>query len=88
MILTPPHITSRHNADIQEPLLSSYMYSSILNHKTLEEAVAFHMATKLATPSLIGTHVQSLFMQCFEVSSKSSIPTCLTHTYFHDLLTY
>ncbi|TFJ81602.1 hypothetical protein NSK_006853 [Nannochloropsis salina CCMP1776] len=50
----------------KEPLLVSYMYCSILNHKSLEQAVAFHMATKLATPSLIGTQIESLFAQCFE----------------------
>lgn len=43
------------------------MYSSVLNHKSLEAAVAFHMATKLATPSLIGTQIEALFLQCFEV---------------------
>jgi hypothetical protein len=51
----------------QEPLLVSLMYSSVLNHKSLEAAVAFHMATKLATPSLIGTQIEALFLQCFEV---------------------
>jgi hypothetical protein len=46
------------------------MSSAILNHKSLEAAVAFHMANKLATPTLIGTQIQSLFMQCFEVSAQ------------------
>jgi hypothetical protein len=45
----------------------SLMYSSVLNHKSLEAAVAFHMATKLATPSLIGAQIETLFLQCFEV---------------------
>lgn len=59
----------RRDAEMEcrkEPLLSSFMSSAILNHKSLEAAVAFHMANKLATPTLIGTQIQSLFMQCFE----------------------
>jgi len=67
----------------QEPLLVSYMYSSILNHKSLERSVAFHMATKLATPSLIGTQIETLFLQCFEVryTPPSLPPSLLFPTY-------
>ena len=46
------------------------MQSAILRHRSLETAVAFHMANKLATPSLIGTQIQALFMQCFEVRGQ------------------
>lgn len=55
---------------MQEPLLVSYMTAAVLNHKTLEDAVAFNMAAKLATPSLIGTQIQALFKQCFEVRKE------------------
>lgn len=48
----------------------SYMTAAILNHKALENAVAFNMAAKLATPSLIGTQIQALFKQCFEVRTS------------------
>jgi len=67
----------------QEPLLVSYMYSSILNHKSLERAVAFHMATKLATPSLIGTQIETLFLQCFEVRNQPSFPPSLPPSAFY-----
>ncbi|KAM3569463.1 hypothetical protein VYU27_008444 [Nannochloropsis oceanica] len=59
----------RRDAEMEcrkEPLLVSSMYASILNHRSLEQAVSFHMATKLATPSLIGTQIEGLFRQCFE----------------------
>jgi hypothetical protein len=46
------------------------MTAAILNHKALENAVAFNMAAKLATPSLIGTQIQALFKQCFEVRTS------------------
>lgn len=65
-------LTQRYYAvAMQEPLLVSYMTAAILNHKTLEHAVAFNMAAKLATPSLIGTQIQALFKQCFEVRTHT-----------------
>jgi hypothetical protein len=42
-----------------EPLLVSFLYATILNQNSLEEALAFQMANKLAGPRLIGTQVRS-----------------------------
>jgi len=53
---------------IKEPLLASIMSSAILQHQSLEQAVAFSLATLLASPSLIGFDIQNLFLQCFKVS--------------------
>ena len=34
-------------AAVKEPLLVSFVYSTILNHNSLEAAVAFHLANKV-----------------------------------------
>lgn len=34
----------------KEPLLVSFVYSTILNQKSLEAAVAFHLANKVRLP--------------------------------------
>ncbi len=36
----------------QEPILASYLHAIVLNHKTLEDALAFLLAGKLSGPSL------------------------------------
>lgn len=35
----------------QEPILASFLYSTILNHDTLEAALSFHLAYKLDSPT-------------------------------------
>lgn len=35
-----------------EPVLASFLYSTILNHDTLEAALSFHLANKLDSPAL------------------------------------
>jgi serine O-acetyltransferase len=35
-----------------EPILASFLHATILNHETLEDALSFHLAGKLADPSL------------------------------------
>ncbi|CAM9371087.1 unnamed protein product, partial [Phaeothamnion confervicola] len=82
----------------REPLLVSFIYSTILNQKTLEASLAFHMANKLAGPNMIGTQVQALFRECmaawpeFRRSLRRDIlavrerdPAC---TSYHDALLY
>ena len=36
----------------KEPILASYLHAIILNHKTLEDSLAFLLAGKLSGPSL------------------------------------
>ena len=31
----------------KEPMLASFLYAVVLNHKTLEDALSFHLASKL-----------------------------------------
>jgi serine O-acetyltransferase len=52
----------------REPLLVSFLFSTILNHETLESALAFHLANLLSSPAMISTEVMSL---CLEALQKS-----------------
>jgi serine O-acetyltransferase len=36
----------------REPILASFLHAVVLNHKTFEEALSFHLASKLASPTL------------------------------------
>jgi serine O-acetyltransferase len=44
-------IQTRAQAE-REPVLASFLYSTILNHDSLEAAVSFHLANKLDSPAL------------------------------------
>jgi serine O-acetyltransferase len=44
----------------REPILASFLHASILNHDKLEDALSFHLASKLATPSLSSMLVREL----------------------------
>jgi serine O-acetyltransferase len=43
-----------------EPTLASFLYSSILAHKSLEQALAFVLANKLASPTLYSTQLKQI----------------------------
>jgi serine O-acetyltransferase len=36
----------------REPILASFLHAVVLNHKSFEEALSFHLASKLASPTL------------------------------------
>jgi serine O-acetyltransferase len=36
----------------REPILASFLYAAVLNHNSFEEALSFHLAVKLASPTL------------------------------------
>lgn len=50
----------------REPLLVSFLYSSILNHITLESSLAFLLANKLSSAAMISTQVQSLILEALD----------------------
>lgn len=54
----------------REPLLVSFLYSTILNHDSLESALAFHLANRLSSPAMISTQIQSLIMEALENSPE------------------
>ncbi len=49
----------------REPILASYLHAIVLNHKTLEEALAFHLAGKLASSSLQPMLMREVIDQVF-----------------------
>lgn len=48
-----------------EPLLASFLFATVLNHRTLHNALAFHLANKLASPAMPSTMLMRLFTETF-----------------------
>lgn len=53
----------------REPLLVSFLYSSILNHDTLESSLAFLLANKLSG-TMISTQINSLILEALQEDPK------------------
>ncbi|KHM99471.1 Serine acetyltransferase 3, mitochondrial [Glycine soja] len=83
----------------QEPILSSYYFSSILSHKSLESALANHLSTNLSSLSLPSSTLYDLFMGVFAddndiigavkddlIAVKERDPACIS--YVHCLLNF
>jgi serine O-acetyltransferase len=51
-----------------EPILASYLHATILNHRRLEDALSFHLATKLSTPTLPAMSIREFMSEAFEKS--------------------
>ncbi|GJP48175.1 hypothetical protein CLOM_g7449 [Closterium sp. NIES-68] len=49
----------------EEPALASYLYSTVLTHRSLEPALAAHIANKLSSPTLLASHLFELFKETF-----------------------
>lgn len=58
---------ARQKADA-EPVLASYLYLTILNHSHLEDALSFHLATKLSTSTLPAMSIREFMDEAFEKS--------------------
>lgn len=43
-----------------EPMLASFLYAVVLNHKTFEDALSFHLASKLESPTLPAVTLRDL----------------------------
>lgn len=61
----------------QEPILSSYYYSSILSHESLERAVANHLSIKLSNSTLSSNTLFDLFLRIF--SNDKEIVEAIKH---------
>lgn len=48
-----------------EPMLASFLHATVLKHEELEDALSFHLADKLATPSLSAMLVRELMYEAF-----------------------
>ncbi len=50
----------------REPLLASFLYSVVLNHKTLEDALSFILASKLGSETLPTVSLRDLIDEAFK----------------------
>ncbi len=50
----------------REPVLASFLHAAVLNHKTLEDALAFQLATKLESPVLPAMTVRELITEAMD----------------------
>lgn len=48
-----------------EPILASFMHASVLSQSSLEHSLAFHLSNLLASPAMISTQLQALFLETF-----------------------
>ncbi|CAL5210592.1 unnamed protein product [Lathyrus oleraceus] len=77
-----------------EPILSGYYHISVLSHKSLESALANHLAVKLSSVSLPSTTLSDLFGEVLESDKdimdavkndmkavKERDPACITHVH-------
>lgn len=53
-----------------EPMLASYLHLTILNHRRLEDALSFHLASKLATPNLPAMSIREFMSEAFDKSEQ------------------
>lgn len=49
----------------KEPLLSSFLYASILSHDHFQDCLAFVLANRLSTPTLLATECYETFQTVF-----------------------
>ncbi|KAH7288831.1 hypothetical protein KP509_31G045300 [Ceratopteris richardii] len=82
-----------------EPYLASYLYATVLVHPSLERSLAFHLANKLANPTLLSSQLFTLFWETFledpyiqealraDIEAfKERDPACMS--YVHGMLNY
>lgn len=56
---------ARRSADA-EPMLASFLYAVVLNHRSLEDALSFQLAGKLESHTLTATTLRDLIDEAFE----------------------
>lgn len=49
-----------------EPILASFLYATVLNHKTFEEALSFHLSTKLANATIHSITLRDVMVESHE----------------------
>lgn len=82
----------------REPLLVSFLYSTILNHLSLESALAFHLANRLASPSMDSIQIMNIILDALDkdpnfarflradimaVRDRDPACTCLPDVFLH-----
>ena len=56
--------TARHASE--EPILASFLHATILNHTALEDALSFHLANQLDSPTASSLLLREVILQAFE----------------------
>ncbi|MCC6143594.1 MAG: serine O-acetyltransferase [Candidatus Hydrogenedentes bacterium] len=54
----------------KEPMLASFLYQVVLNHKTLEDALSFQLAGKLESHTLTATTLRDLIDEAFQSDAQ------------------
>ena len=54
----------------QEPILSSFLYASVLSHDSFELALAAILANRLSDPTMMATELIDIFHRCFTVTAS------------------
>jgi serine O-acetyltransferase len=55
-------------------VLASHLHSSVIMHGSLEESLAFVLANKLSSPTLLPTNVMQLIIKAYHHEPVSSAP--------------
>ncbi len=50
----------------EEPILASFLHATILNHAALEDALSFHLANQLDSPTASSLLLREVILQAFE----------------------
>jgi len=56
----------------QEPILASFLHATILNHDSLEDALSFHLANKLDSPTASALLIREIIEEAVSASSHIS----------------
>eukprot|EP00192_Tetraselmis_astigmatica_P010973 CAMPEP_0117648478 /NCGR_PEP_ID=MMETSP0804-20121206/427_1 /TAXON_ID=1074897 /ORGANISM="Tetraselmis astigmatica, Strain CCMP880" /LENGTH=362 /DNA_ID=CAMNT_0005454085 /DNA_START=705 /DNA_END=1793 /DNA_ORIENTATION=+ len=59
----------------EEQSLASALHSSVVAHNSLDKSMAFVLANKLQSPTLLGTHLMQMFQDAYE-DDKSIMEAC------------
>ena len=59
----------------EEPILASFLHSTILNHKTMECALSFHLASQLDSPTVTSLLLREVMLQALQ-RDASTLRSC------------
>jgi Serine acetyltransferase, N-terminal len=66
----------------EEPVLASHLHSSVIMHGSLEESLAFVLANKLSSPTLLATNLMQLIIKAYirdPVHMRPALCVCHHH---------
>src|SRR5690606_41755892 len=56
-----------------EPMLASFLYVTLLNHRNFESALSYHLAQKLAHPEMRAMQLRELVAEALEAAPEIEI---------------